>query len=110
MNRLLRGVDRTSAIVAAVFIGGAIVRLAFMLGYEPAFLGIPDSGSYITSAHQGLFSDLYHPAGYPLFVRLSTGSTRTLGFFPSFSTCSASRRPRSGTRPCAGSRVDGCWA
>ena len=70
MNRPLRGVDRTWAIVAAVFIGGAIVRLAFMLGYEPAFLGIPDSGSYITSAHQGLFSDLYHPAGYPLFVRV----------------------------------------
>lgn len=70
MNRLLRGVDRTGAIVAGVFVAGALVRLVFMVGYEPAFLGIPDSGSYIDSAHNGLFTDLYHPAGYPLFVRV----------------------------------------
>ncbi len=70
MNRLLRGVDRTGAIVAGVFVAGALVRLVFMVGYEPAFLGIPDSGSYIDSAHNGLFADLYHPAGYPLFVRV----------------------------------------
>ncbi len=76
---MLRGVDRTAAIVAAVFVAGALVRLAFMFGYAPAFLGIPDSGSYINSADHGLFADVYHPAGYPLFVRVLHGLYPHLG-------------------------------
>ena len=79
MNRLLRGVDRTAAVVAGVFIAGALVRGAFMLGYQPAFLGIPDTGAYVTSAHQGLFDDIYHPAGYPLLLRVLHGLYPHLG-------------------------------
>jgi hypothetical protein len=55
--------------VAGTFVAGVVLRAVFMLEYRPGFLGISDSGSYIYAAHYGLFSNVYDPAGYPLFVR-----------------------------------------
>jgi hypothetical protein len=57
-------------IVTAVFSAGLAIRIAFVVLYRPAFLGIPDSGTYIDSAHHALFSDVYETAGYSLFVRI----------------------------------------
>lgn len=64
---------RTSkgTIVAGVFAAGIALRVVFMFDYRPAFLGIPDAGSYIAAAHLGLFVNVYDPAGYPLLVRIA---------------------------------------
>ncbi|MGI8715593.1 MAG: hypothetical protein ACR2NR_20915 [Solirubrobacteraceae bacterium] len=56
--------------MAGAFAGGVVLRVVFMLEYRPGFLGISDAGSYIYAAHFGLFSNVYDPAGYPLFVRV----------------------------------------
>ncbi|MGI8904038.1 MAG: hypothetical protein ACR2IP_10350 [Solirubrobacteraceae bacterium] len=56
-------------LVWAVFAAGAALRTVFLVDYRPGFLGIPDTGSYIDAAHRGLFSNVYDPAGYPLFIR-----------------------------------------
>src|SRR5581483_2626340 len=61
---------RARYVVMAVFAAGIALRIAFMLLYRPAFLGDPDSGSYIAAAHHGLFENIYDPAGYPLFIRV----------------------------------------
>ena len=55
--------------MGAVFALGVGLRLLFMVGYRPAFLGDADAGSYIDAAHHGLFSNIYDPAGYPLLIR-----------------------------------------
>jgi hypothetical protein len=57
-------------VVATVFGTGIALRIAFVVIYRPAFLGIPDTGSYIDAAHRGLFNNVYDPAGYPLFIRI----------------------------------------
>ncbi len=56
--------------MAAVFAVGIALRLAFVVLYRPGFLGDADAGSYIDAAHHGLFSNVYDPAGYPLFIRV----------------------------------------
>ncbi len=53
-----------------MFAAGLAIRIAFVVLYRPAFLGIPDSGTYIDSAHHALFSDVYETAGYSLFLRI----------------------------------------
>jgi hypothetical protein len=58
------------AALLLVFGSGIALRLVFMALYRPAFLGIPDSGSYLFAARHELFSNVYDPAGYPLFIRL----------------------------------------
>ncbi len=58
------------AAVGAVFAAGVLLRLLFVIDYRPAFLGDPDVGSYVNAAHLGLFTNVYDPAGYPLFIRL----------------------------------------
>jgi hypothetical protein len=60
---------RQVAVVAAVFAAGVALRLGFMIAYRPAFLGDADAGSYIYAAQHGLFSNVYDPAGYALFIR-----------------------------------------
>jgi len=57
--------------VAVVFAGGVAIRVAFMALYRPAFLGVPDSGTYIDAAHHALFSDVYETAGYSLVIRIA---------------------------------------
>lgn len=51
-----------------MFTAGILLRIGLMIAYRPAFLGIPDSGSYIQAAHSGLFSDPVDPIGYALFL------------------------------------------
>lgn len=56
--------------VVAVFAGGLAIRVVFMALDRPAFLGVPDSGTYIDSAHHALFSDVYETAGYSFVIRV----------------------------------------
>jgi hypothetical protein len=56
--------------VPIVFGAGVLLRVALVIGYRPAFLGIPDSGTYVDAAHHNLLSDPVHPAGYALFLRV----------------------------------------
>lgn len=51
-------------------VGAIAVRVWFMVTYRPAFLGFPDSHEYVLAAALGVFRDVQHPAGYPLFLRL----------------------------------------
>jgi hypothetical protein len=60
-----------------VLIAGAIaVRAWLIAGYGQAFLGFPDSGLYVSSAHYSLFRAttsiaIYQkPVGYPIFLRI----------------------------------------
>ncbi len=62
--------SRGAVLVTGVFAGGVMLRVLFMVAYRPALLGIPDSGTYIESAHRNLFLDPVHPAGYALFLRV----------------------------------------
>lgn len=57
-------------IAVLLFAVGIALRCGLIIAYRPAFLGIPDSGTYIQAAHAGLFSDPVDPAGYPLFLRI----------------------------------------
>jgi hypothetical protein len=70
--KLLRGLvaSRRARVVTAVFAAGIAIRIVFVVLYRPGFLGIPDSGTYIDSAHHALFSDVYETAGYSLFMRI----------------------------------------
>jgi hypothetical protein len=71
LRRLIRlPRDRREAAVVAVFAGGVAIRAVFMVLYRPAFLGSSDTGSYVNAAAHNLFSNVYDPAGYPLFIRL----------------------------------------
>ncbi len=72
--------ERDVRIVLGVFALGALLRIAFVVAYRPAFLGISDSGSYLVSAHSGLFSDQLHPAEYALFLRLAGVLAPNLGW------------------------------
>ncbi|HEV3259992.1 MAG TPA: hypothetical protein VG013_24200 [Gemmataceae bacterium] len=56
--------------VLAVFVAGVLLRIALLIAYRPAFLGIPDSGTYIDAARGNLLSDPVHPAGYAFFLRV----------------------------------------
>jgi hypothetical protein len=67
--RVLRA-SRGALVVATVFAAGVALRIAFLVIYRPAFLGIPDTGSYLDAAHRGLFDNIYDPAGYPLLIRV----------------------------------------
>lgn len=49
---------------------GILLRCGLVIADGPAFLGIPDSGSYIFAAHTNLFLDPVHPVGYAVFLRL----------------------------------------
>lgn len=53
-----------------LFGAGILLRIGLMIAYRPAFLGIPDSGTYMQAAHIGLFSDPVDPIGYALFLRV----------------------------------------
>jgi 4-amino-4-deoxy-L-arabinose transferase-like glycosyltransferase len=79
------GVRRRIASVAppavlGVFAAGVGIRVVFMVLYRPAFLGIPDSGSYLFAARYDLFSNVYDPAGYPLLIRLAHAVDPHLSF------------------------------
>ncbi|MGH2781955.1 MAG: hypothetical protein ACRDLA_11235, partial [Thermoleophilaceae bacterium] len=56
-------------VLAALLLGGSLVRLWLMVSVRPALVGYADSYAYITSAIGPLFSDTLRPAGYPFFLR-----------------------------------------
>jgi hypothetical protein len=65
----MRGERRALGALVAVLSLGALLRLALVLGWQPALFGWPDAASYIDVAHGQLFGNELRPAGYPLFLR-----------------------------------------
>ncbi len=69
--------------LAALTTGAVCVRAWLMISYAPGFLGFPDSWQYVTAALHGVFGDVSHPAGYPIFLALihfvSNNLTFTIG-------------------------------
>src|SRR3954468_3323188 len=55
--------------LGAILALGALLRLALVLGWQPALFGWPDAASYIDVANGQLFGNELRPAGYPLFLR-----------------------------------------
>jgi hypothetical protein len=65
----MRGDRRALVALVAVLSLGALLRLALVLGWQPALFGWPDAASYVDVAHGQLFGNQLRPAGYPLFLR-----------------------------------------
>jgi hypothetical protein len=55
--------------LVAILALGALLRLALVLGWQPALFGWPDAASYIDVANGQLFGNELRPAGYSLFLR-----------------------------------------
>ena len=74
LARRWRALDRDGKVALGgitILVAGAVaVRAWFMVSYRPAFLGFGDSHEYVLAAALGVFRDVQHPAGYPLFLRL----------------------------------------
>jgi 4-amino-4-deoxy-L-arabinose transferase-like glycosyltransferase len=66
--------------IVGVFAAGAAVRIWFVAGYRPAFLGNDDSATYAWAAGHDLFHSPVRPAGYPAFLRLVHAVTPHLTF------------------------------
>ena len=64
--------------LAAVLVAGALLRLLFVASWRPAFMGWPDSASYIDVSQGQLFGNELRPAGYPMFLRLLHGIAPSL--------------------------------
>jgi hypothetical protein len=56
--------------VAALFAAGALLRVAAMATFWPAWYVNPDAMGYVSAAHGALWSQVGHPVGYPLFLRI----------------------------------------
>ena len=56
--------------LAAVLVAGALLRLLFVLAWQPAFMGWPDAASYIDVSQGELFGNELRPAGYSMFLWL----------------------------------------
>jgi Dolichyl-phosphate-mannose-protein mannosyltransferase len=67
-----RGRDEKIAVygLALLLLAGAAMRALFMVAWRPAFMGYPDSLSYVYAARWELFGDPFRTAGYPLFLRV----------------------------------------
>src|SRR3954452_19923346 len=65
----MRGDRRALWALVAVLTLGALLRLALVLGWQPALFGWPDAASYIDVAHGPLFGNELRPAGYSLCLR-----------------------------------------
>src|SRR3954453_21570546 len=79
MSRL-RAHDQRLALLALVTVLalGALLRLALVLGWQPALMGWPDAASYIDVSHGELFGNELRPAGYPLFLHALHGLAPSL--------------------------------
>ncbi len=64
--------------LVAILLLGALLRLALVLGWQPALMGWPDAASYIDVSHAQLFANELRPAGYPIFLRLLYGVAPSL--------------------------------
>jgi hypothetical protein len=67
-------------LTASLFLVGAALRLWFVIAAPPAFIGYPDSRSYMLATATRLFSGVFQPAGYPLFLRGMRAIDRHLSF------------------------------
>jgi Dolichyl-phosphate-mannose-protein mannosyltransferase len=71
-SNLTRRLGRTELALAGILLVGAALRLWLILAWRPAFVGYPDSTTYLyaaqASSHGLLFYNDFRPAGYPLFL------------------------------------------
>ncbi len=69
---LTRRLGRTELALVGILVLGALLRIWLIAAWRPAFLGYPDSITYIyaaqASSHGLLFYNAFRPAGYPLFL------------------------------------------
>ncbi len=49
---------------------GIVLRVWITLTWKPAFVGYYDAAAYARAARDGVFTDLFRPAGYPIFLRI----------------------------------------
>lgn len=65
-------IGRTELALAGILLVGALIRVWLIYAWRPAFVGYPDSSTYLyaaqASGHGLLFWNDYRPAGYPLFL------------------------------------------
>ena len=57
-------------VLAGLLAVGVVLRLWITLTWKPAFVGYYDAGSYARAAREGVFIDMFRPAGYPAFMRV----------------------------------------
>ena len=57
-------------VLAGLLAVGVVLRLWITLTWKPAFVGYSDAGAYSRAAHEGVFIDMFRPAGYPAFMRV----------------------------------------
>jgi hypothetical protein len=69
-----------AAAVVLLFAAGAALRVWFLVGYRPAFMGFKDSEGYVRAAQSDLFLSDFRPGGYPLFLRLPHLVSANLSF------------------------------
>src|SRR3954447_10561081 len=74
----MRGDRRALGALVAVLSLGALLRLALVLGWQPALFGWPDAASYIDVSHGEVFGNELRPAGYSLFLRALRGVAPSL--------------------------------
>jgi hypothetical protein len=63
------GQARARRWLAGILAAGAVLRLLFMVAWQPAFMGWPDAKTYLLAAHGHVFASVLRPAGYPIFLR-----------------------------------------
>lgn len=66
-----RGQRAAYATLGALLLVGAALRGWFVFEDRPAFLGYPDSATYLGSAHTDIFAVPVRPGGYPWFLGLA---------------------------------------
>jgi hypothetical protein len=65
-----REIRPTSIALVALLVAGAVLRTLIMFAWQPAFMGWPDAGSYMTVSQGALFGNELRPAGYPIVLWL----------------------------------------
>jgi hypothetical protein len=63
------GQARARRWLVGILAAGAVLRLLFMVAWQPAFMGWPDAKTYLLAAHGHVFASVLRPAGYPIFLR-----------------------------------------
>ncbi len=82
-RRFTNAEEKPWAFWCAVAVLGALgvaLRVLTMVGYSPANVSHPDTGSYVDAAAHSLFSDAFRPAGYALFLRALHAVSQDLSF------------------------------
>lgn len=56
--------------LAVIILAGLLLRIAFVIQWRPALIGVPDSAVYIEDARTGIFNDPLRVGGYSEFLVL----------------------------------------